>query len=129
MDGDGIKLHCFLVLAFGRMMRLLEGKQVWQSGALLCRSAALEIQSEGGAVHFRATFAAEPANAASDDAGNTSQAAATVLAGSRKTPACNWAALAHPEVAAAAFYAHPGLGDCVIHLGTVPKAGQELITR
>lgn len=30
---------------------------------------------------------------------------------------------------AAGFWTHPGLGDCVIHLGAIPPSGQLLLTR
>ena len=40
---------------------------------------------------------------------------------------CNWACLSPQE--GADYWAHPGLGDSVIHLGAVPAVDQTLTTR
>ena len=38
------------------------------------------------------------------------------------SPGCNWACLSTQE--GTDYWAHPGLGDSVIHLGAIPAAGQ-----
>ena len=41
----------------------------------------------------------------------------------------NVASVQCPKEETDAYWTHPAVGDCVIHLGAVPLAGEDLITR
>ena len=93
----------------------------------LCRK--LEVSSDAGS-HLKATTSSSSDEALTDDRINTGCSALSSCHSVLQQPiAGNAACLQSPLKGTDEFWMHPAVGDCVIHLGAVPPAGQKLVTR
>ena len=95
------------------------------------RDGACEVSSVSGS-HLRGRIAASslpatPLPPASRPSPTSSSIVANLAGQPEIFKGCNWAQLAVPDGGGADFGVHPGVGDCTIHLGAVPAAGQPLL--
>ena len=90
----------------------------------------LEVSSNAG-THLKANASqSSKANTENGRHGKASRSGLSKLSSlSQRHLGGNLAYLQSPSRGTDEFWMHPAVGDCVIHLGAVPLAGHDLVTR